>query len=377
MHRILAILLVAAAAPLPAAELIAMRAPGDGLQPQAAVDADGGVHLIYYRGADDAGDVWYVHRAPGAAAFSAPLRVDSVPGSAIAMGSIRGAQLALGRDGWVHVAWNGSRQATPKGPKDTTPMLYARKAAAAEAFEPQRNLMTWASGLDGGGAVAADEAGHVTVAWHAGPGATSETQRSVFVAASKDDGKTFAKEAQAVPDQTGACGCCGMRAGTDSQGGLALLYRAAMGGGAQRDMMLAYAAKPGGPFRIADLEPWKLTSCPMSTAAIARAGDGLLVAWQGEQGLSWARIAKGKAGAPTALPPGRTEKHPAIATAADGSIAVVWTEGTGWKQGGSLRWQLYDAAGKPQGEPGRQDGVPAWSIPTVVADGPAHFSAWY
>jgi len=369
-------LLLAAISLLPAAELTAQRAPSDGIQPQAVVAADGRVHLIYYSGDAAAGDVFYVTRAPGSTDFSAPIRVDSEPGSAIAMGSIRGAQLALGRNGWVHVAWNGTKKAKPKGPKDTEPLVYTRKAPEAAAFEPQRNLITWADGLDGGGSVAADADGHVYVTWHASAGAANDGQRIVCVATSCDDGKTFAKEVAPIESKTGVCGCCSMRAGTDAAGGLVMLYRAAIGG-MGRDMILSYTAKPGAATSIIDLDPWKLGACPMSTAAITRAGDNLLIAWQGEKGLHWATVSKGKAGKTVDIVTGDTAKHPTIAQAADGTIAVVWTEGTGWNRGGSLHWQLYDSAGTPMGAAGKQAGVPPWSIPTVVADGANHFSAWY
>src|SRR5207253_4479287 len=56
--------------------------------------------------------------------FSEPLRVNRHPGSAIAIGNIRGAHLAVGKNGRVHVAWMGSSKATPKGPRDASPMLY-------------------------------------------------------------------------------------------------------------------------------------------------------------------------------------------------------------------------------------------------------------
>lgn len=362
--------------PLTAADLTAGRAPGDGIQPQAAVAADGSVHLIWYRGPELAGDLYYAVRAPGAEAFTPPLRVDSIPGSAVSIGAIRGAQLALGRDGWIHVAWNGSPRMTQKGPEGSPPLCYARKARDAAGFEPQRDLMTWAAGLDGGGTIAADARGRVCVAWHAGPGKAPEAERRVVAAVSQDDGRTFAKEADAVGTRTGACSCCAMRAAFDGEGGIALLYRAATGGMA-RDMMLAYRPSAGVDAKLTRLDAWQLGTCPMSTAAAVPAHDGLLIAWQGESGLSWTRVVKGVAGRPVALPRGDGAKHPAIAESADGTIAVVWTEGTGWKRGGSLHWQLYAADGSAVGDPGRQEGVPVWSIPTVVATGAGRFEAWY
>ena len=86
-----------------AAEVRIQRVPGGGLQPQALTDARGALHLVYLQGDPKACDVIYSRREAGKAEFSAPLRVNSQPGSAIAIGTIRGAQFALGKGGRVHV----------------------------------------------------------------------------------------------------------------------------------------------------------------------------------------------------------------------------------------------------------------------------------
>jgi hypothetical protein len=107
-------------------------------------------------------------------------------------------------------------------------MLYTRLNDAGTAFEPERNVIQRASGLDGGGSVAGDDAGNVYVAWHAPlPGTGGEANRCVWVTRSTDEGKTFAREQRANTDPTGACGCCGMRAFADSKGTLFVLYRSA------------------------------------------------------------------------------------------------------------------------------------------------------
>src|SRR5262249_44499167 len=163
--------------------------------PQATVDAKGVLHLIYFSGEPGNGDVFYVRSEDGGANFSRPIRVNSQPGSVIATGNIRGAHLALGKNGRAHVAWMGSGKAQPKGPSEATPMLYARLDDAGTAFEAQRNVIRAAVGLDGGGSVAADDAGNVYVTWHAPvPGAKGEDNRRVWVARSTDEGKTFADE---------------------------------------------------------------------------------------------------------------------------------------------------------------------------------------
>src|SRR5216117_989090 len=73
-----------------------LRTPDGGIQPQAAVDSQGVVHLIYYKGDAGAGDIFYVRRQANDTEFSKPIPVNSQSGSAMAAGSIRGAQLAIG-----------------------------------------------------------------------------------------------------------------------------------------------------------------------------------------------------------------------------------------------------------------------------------------
>src|SRR6478752_3906905 len=153
-----------ASAAEPAVHII--RTPDGGVQPDAVLDAQGVLHAVYLKGDTAACDVFYVKRPAGETRFSTPLRVNSQPGSAVAAGSIRGAQLSLGRNGRPHVAWNGSGRTQPKSP-DGVPMLYTRLNDAGDGFEPQRNLMTATTTLDGGGSVAADARGNVYVIWHA------------------------------------------------------------------------------------------------------------------------------------------------------------------------------------------------------------------
>src|SRR4051812_24048189 len=201
---------VALSATSPAATVTTLRTPDDGIEPQLAADSRGNLHLIYYKGDPKRGDVFYAHSIDAGVAFSPPIRANSQPDSALAIGTVRGATLAIGKADRVHVAWNGSDAATPKSPSHKPPMLYARLNDARDAFEPQRNVIAAHSGVDGGGAVAADAAGNVYVIWHAplDPKSEKEADRRVWVARSPDDGKTFAPETDADAPSTGACGCC-------------------------------------------------------------------------------------------------------------------------------------------------------------------------
>ena len=65
---------------------------------------------------------------------------------------------------------------------------------------------------------------------------------------------------------------------------------------------------------------------------------------------------------------GQNRKHPAVAVGRDGRFAHAWTEGTSWDKGGVVRWQVFAKDGTPiDGQAGQVNGLPAWSVPAVVA----------
>jgi hypothetical protein len=357
-----------------------IKTPDGGIQPQAVTDAKGVVHLLYFKGDPKAGDLFYARREPGKRGFTTPLRVNSQAGSAIAVGTIRGGQLALGKNGRVHVAWNGSGKAEPRGSgKYTSPMLYARLNDAGDAFEEQRNLMQQTDALDGGGTVAADQNGRVYVAWHAFQlgGTSGEDSRKVWLALSSDDGKTFARETPINTKPTGACGCCGMRAFVDAKGAAYFLYRTATQG-SHRDMFLLQSA-PGAKSLQGNLvHKWDINSCPMSSECFAEGPGGVVTAWDTDGQVYWARIKPGTAeiGSPIAAPgEGKGRKHPALAVNAKGDVLLVWTEGTGWQRGGALAWQVFDKSGQPTRERGRIAGaIPVWGLPAAIAEADGTFT---
>src|SRR5262245_13539511 len=107
MNARLLLLLAVALPALAAAQVTETKTPDGGLQPKVYVDTKGVTHLITYRGDARSGDVFYARRVPGEKAFSKAIQVNSIPGSAIAAGTIRGAQLAVDGTGRPHVVWNG------------------------------------------------------------------------------------------------------------------------------------------------------------------------------------------------------------------------------------------------------------------------------
>jgi hypothetical protein len=353
-----------------------LRLPTGGIQPQVAADGMGVTHVVYFSGDAANGDLFYARVVGGT--LSAPLRVNSLPNSAIATGTVRGARLTIGRNGRVHVAWNGSSRSTTKG--EPTPMLYARMNDAQTGFEPQRNLVQFAAGLDGGGAIAADSQGRVFVAWHAGgPDSKGEGDRRVWLTSSTDDGSTFSRERSISNVETGACGCCGMDGVIDAQGRLYFLYRSAREV-MNRDSYLLTSTDSGRSFRSVMLQPWGIGACPMSTYDLATRDGRVLAAWETGGHVQYAEVTPPVANNPPAIaPPGATgsRRHPSLAINAQGDVLMSWSEGTGWQKGGSIAWQVFDRRGNATTVSGRADGLQVWSLSAAFAKPDGGFTIIY
>ncbi len=356
------------------------RLPEGGVQPQVVVDTHGVLHAVYLSGDPKSADVFYVRSQDWARTFSEPRRVNSLAGSATAAGAIRGAQLAAGRGGRVHVAWNGSSLARPRAqlnpempsdsPHNGTPMLYSRLGDDG-LFEPQRNLMTRTFGLDGGGSIAADAEGHVYVAWHAKKkGARNgEAGRRVWLARSMDDGKHFAAERPAFKESTGACGCCGMRIFANSSGALFGLYRSARDV-VHRDIYLLASADHGKTFDGRMLHPWEIGACPMSSMFLSEGSSGLLAAWETEHQVFFSKVDPEslEASIPLAAP-GESEhrKYPVLAQNREGQTLLVGIEVKSRAKPGALRWSLFDMDGKFLDRSDQAAAVPASSFAAAFA----------
>lgn len=338
------------------------RVPSGGIQPQVAEDASGTIHLVYFKGDPAHGDLYYTESKDGLN-FSNPLKVNSVPGSAIAIGNIRGARIALGRNGIVFVIWNGSSKVGDPA-KLQSPLLFSRLRPGERAFEPERNLIHSAVGLDGGSGIAADDQGRVFVFWHAPlPGGKDEQSRRVWMTRSNDDGATFAPEVVAWNEPVGACGCCSLDAYADPKGTIYVLFRSA-NQMVHRDMYLLASEDHGASFHGSDISKWTLGYCAMSSEAFANGRAGTYAAWETEK-----QVLVGKVNDDgqtvhqwPVLTDSANQKYPALAVNRKGVVLAAWTEGMKWNRGGRVEWRAFEPDGKAVGTPGSADGVPAWSL---------------
>jgi len=330
------------------ADVTLQRVADGGLQPQVLVGDDGVVHLIYYKGDGKKGDVMYSSSKDGFT-FLPALRVNTQPDAATVIGNIRGAQFTLGKQGRIHVAWNGSDG------------MYYTHTKDGGGFEPERNVSQVAKEMDGGGSVAADARGNVFVVWHAAAGEKGEVKRRVWIARSTDEGKTFNKETPVWNQPTGVCGCCNLKVLADSKGTIHILYRAATEM-VNRDVYLIQSRDKGQSFSGGKISDWKVSTCPMSTMFITETPSGVLGTWESRSQVYFSILGPQATAATVAPGIGKGRKYSVLAANKQGDTLLVWTEGMGWEKGGAVVWQVFDKNGKPTKDSGRKDGVPTWSL---------------
>ena len=344
--------------PVPNVNLL--RAPEGASLPQIVIDTTGTLHLVYYAGSMSSGDLFHVTRGSEASEWSAPQRVNSQAHSVTGLGPIDGGQVVVGPDGLLHVTWFH---------RDPTRFYYTRSNHTG-AFEPQQVLSVKdEEGVESGSTVTVDSHGNVYVFWHAGP--LPDAHRRVYMAVSRNNGKLFDLPRAISPIVEGACGCCGLRAVTDDVGTIHVSYRGA-GDNVRRGMRLLSSADQGRTFTDQLIQQWDIGACPVATTTLSVGPNGTLVAWETAGQVYLANTSRLER---PVSPPGTARfrrKNATVSANPSGDTLLAWGDGPGFMSGGILRWQLFDNAGRPQGDGGEASApIPARSVPSLAsrADG--------
>ena len=309
-----------------------IRVPGTSKVFKAQTGADGVIHLLF----DAVDGPQYVKSQDGGLTFSAPMTVVDAAAQKPGL-KFSGADLAVGKEGRVHVAMANNAWKL-KLPKDEWSLHYATHPPGAKSFSPLRNLNHQPSE---GFSLAAGERGAVTACFLSG---------RLFAMVSRDGGDTFTPSAELNPAWN-PCDCCTTAAAYGRDGRLALLYREETNN--ERDIYVAlldqnHEARPS-RVRISST-PWEIKGCPMTYFTITPTATGYVAAWPTKGQVYFARLNKDG----TVLPPGEI-KTPGTSGMRMGLLAVSADDGVSlvaWKNKEVLGWQLYDAKGQPQGEPG-------------------------
>jgi hypothetical protein len=335
--------------------------PEPGIQPQVVVTAAGVAHLVYLLGDPKACDIRHTTRRVEDSSWATPITVNSEPRSAIAIGTIRGAQIALGKDGSVQVIWNGNTGGQ-KALMMRAPLLHARLQPAAKTFSAQQNLMGETTALDGGASIAANDLGHVSVVWHATPaGANGEAARLVYARYSADDGRTFSAPKPLNAEQPGVCACCSLRAHLAADDTLTVLYRGAPSATARGMILITNKA---GRSTLTKLDDWRVAMCPMSSVSLIPATQKLRAAWENDGQIVTGIMSDPTSSAQKIGP--KNAKHPALAQNTKGQTLIASVIGSGWNKAGSLHWDLLDEQGRVT-DSGEGDKLPVWSYAVAYA----------
>ncbi len=327
----LAFLCVAAQAGDDISRVTVVPAPDGGKPVTAKIDGTGAIHLLF----DTADGPRYAKSTDDGTTFSDAIPVvDSV---SIKEGlDFSGADMAVGKDGVVHVAMNTNAWKL-KLPKDEWALYYTRLQPGAKAFSPVRNLNHQSSQ---GFSLAADDKGNVTACWLSG---------KLYANVSHDNGNTFASQVEIDPTYD-PCDCCTTSAVYGTDGKLAVLYREETNN--ERDMYLILWDQDRGQVSRTRISStlWKINVCPMSAFAVTRNKNGFVAVWPTKDQIYFARLDSN--GNP--LPPVEI-KTPGKAGLHTGMLGLCPRDGTtfvAWKNNDELHWQLYDPDGHANGSPG-------------------------
>ena len=339
----------------PSEPVVMWRIPDSGRLPQAVIDDAGTVHLVYFQGEPNGGDLLYVTRKLDDVTWSEPQRVNSEPRTVAGVDPISGGRIALGRHNRLHVAWFKTRP---------TEFFYTRTNQQGTGFEAQFGLAA-GDGVEAGPTIAADGVGNVFLFWHAG--ALEDAHRAVYMAMSHDDGTIFELVRPVNAEAEGACNCCGLDALTDGAGAVYVSYRGA-GDNVRRGQRLLVSSDAGRTFSDELIQPWKLGACPVSTTTLSHGPTGVKMAWETEGQVYFSDVDHLEARVSPSEIAETRRKNPTVAVNDKGDTLLAWDDSPGWRSGGALHWQVFDVDGQPtQEHAAGSETIPDASRPAALA----------
>lgn len=312
----------------------AIRIPGGLRIVTAQIGADGTIHVL----SDSEAGPRYRKSTDRGITFSAPMTIVDAASQKPGL-EFQGEDLAIGKDGRVHVAMSNNAWKL-KLPEEEWGLYFASLAPGAKEFSPTRNVNRKPSE---GFSLAADERGNVSACF---------LSDRLFTMVSQDNGMTFGPYAEPNPVWN-PCDCCTTSATFGNDGKLAVLYREETEN--ERDIYVTLL-DPGGKSKPTrnrvSVTPWKLEGCPMTYYTIARTANGYVAAWPTKGQVYFARLDNSG----EVVPPGEV-RTPGTSGMRKRLVALGATDGAtlvAWKNKDILGWQLYDSKGQPRGEPGSE-----------------------
>ncbi len=328
------------------ADVLLMPTPDNGVQPRLVQDESGGIHLLYFkkrinRPAAREGNLYYREYNASSRQFGNPVRVSSQAFNMQTFALARSA-MAIGGDGRIHVMWYLPRESE---------FIYSRSNPERNSFGMQRSMVSEnVEGIDAGGDIAAFGE-QVAIVWGAGDLAR-EDERSMFARFSHDYGATFGKEIMIANPELGACACCSLAAGYESEQLLYLAYRSAIDGTGRHMQVLSIDDVDSEPTEsnylpLQELQKWEASFCPLSTNDIElNVGEKNYVVFETESRIVIMDLQNPedifRAGEPFTE---TRQRNPAIAINYKGEQLVAWGEAISNSRGGRLNLRVFNADG--------------------------------
>lgn len=351
-------------------EIILSRVPDNGIQPMMVTDKQGNAHLIYFKNISSEpwnreGHIYYRYYLNDSGKWSNAIQISTKPFEQ--QGAIAKATMAVDKDGRIHVTW------LRNNPYE---FMYSRSNPQRTEFEPERSLVKDnIEGVEAAASVATYDR-LVTLTWHAGD-LMQEENRTVYALTSHDNGRTFREEKQIGDKTLGACACCSLAANYSSDGGLMVAYRSAIEGeGRHMQLLTASVNEKNGKSDTRALHEWYLAACPVSTNDFVH--NDLVKQKTNQSWLVFETEGKiyqhnttdrnAEPGLVHVSGNGTRQKYPAIAVDQHGNRLIVWGEGGGFIEGGTLGLQLFDKTNKRQAVIDTSEiTITDFSVPAVAA----------
>ncbi|MCU0758874.1 MAG: hypothetical protein MUF07_06705 [Steroidobacteraceae bacterium] len=285
-------------------------------------------------------NLFFARSTDGGRTFSRPVAVNGKPGEVWGF-SVSKPRIAVGRNGTIHVFYPAN-DVSPATGKPVAVALYTRSTDGGRSFEKPQRLNSYATTdashlVHGGlshahvfGTMAVDAKGSVYAMWIDTRDMAKEGDAGkVFMAVSRNDGKSFGKDTELFPADV--CPCCQLTAHVDDEQRLWVGSRQVEG--KFRDSTVAVSTDGGRSFsprqRVVG-KRWEIEGCPLKPTSIAAAGSnvwatyftggedpaGVYLAQSKDAGKTW--------GAPMLVHPGATTSDAPVIAHAGAALHLFW-----------------------------------------------------
>ncbi|MCB1625686.1 MAG: exo-alpha-sialidase [Pseudomonadales bacterium] len=272
--------------------------------------------------------------------YSEPLRINHKDGEVWGF-SVSKPRVAVGANGTIHIFYPANA-VNPITGKPVAVAMYTRSTDGGKTFaEPQQvntNATSDASAIVHGGishghvfgTLAVDSKGSVYTLWIDTRDMAKEGDNGkMFMAISRDDGKTFAKDAELFPADV--CPCCQLTAYVDEDDRLFIGSRQVADG--YRDSTITVSTDGGRTFsprqRIVG-KRWAIEGCPLKPTTVAARGDDIYAAYytgaEDPQGVYFVHSTDGGKTytAPMLVHPGAKVSDAPVLTLAGNTLYLFW-----------------------------------------------------